>query len=131
MDTGSAALAINSARAKLFANFSNVMLADEMGAIDRQIDVLKAREKAAREEMTRRKLNSIEGARFIIVKSVTETATLDSKGVRTEMGDDWYEARQKAGSRTTYTAIEKSQDPEVTPASARVAAEALFKAPSP
>ncbi len=40
-DTGSAAKAINPAKAKPFANYSNGMLADEMGDIDRKIDHLK------------------------------------------------------------------------------------------
>ncbi len=64
--------------------------------------------------MTRRKVNSIAGARFIVVKAVNEIATFDSKAVRAEMGDDWYEARQRDGTRTTYTVMAKP--PEDTPA---------------
>ena len=107
MTTGSAASAINPSKINVFANYSNVALADALGDIDTQLDILKGREKAAREEMTRRRLNALEGARFTVVKAVSETHSFDGKGVRTEMGDAWYEARLKPGFRTTYTVTSK------------------------
>ncbi len=107
MSTGSAAKAINPAAASPFANFSNGALADALGDIDATIELAQERQKLARAEMTRRHASSLEGARFIVAKATLATHTLDAKGVRLEMGDAWYEARQKPGFRTTYTVTAK------------------------
>lgn len=123
-DVGAAA-AINSAKVSPFANLSNLMLADAMGEIAQELKALEARQNAARDEMVRRKLSAIEGSRFIVVKAVTDASRFDSKAVRKEMGDDWYEARQKSGTRTTFVVTEKRDEPSES--DVRAAAEALFR----
>lgn len=113
--------------AAMFSNYDNVMLADEMGLISCELKGLEARQESARAEMTRRKLSAIEGRNFVVVKATSETSRFDSAAVKKEMGVDWYEARQVAGTRTTFTVARK--DVEVAPEDARAAAEALFRAP--
>ena len=116
MTDGSAAMAINPTAPTPFANYSNGALADAMGDIDTQLERLQARQKAARAEMTRRHLSALEGARFLVSKATVSTHTFDGKGVRAEMGDAWYEARQKAGTRTTYSVMPKPPEELGVPA---------------
>ncbi len=107
MSTGSAVKAINPAAASPFANFSNGALADALGDLEATIELAQKRQKLARDEMTRRHANWLDGTRFSVAKATLDTHTLDAKAVRLEMGDAWYEARQKPGTRTTYTVTAK------------------------
>ena len=103
MTEGSAALAIKPGRANPFSNYSNLALADAMGDIDVVMKSAKERQDLAREEMTRRHLSSLEGARFTVTKDVKSEKRFDAVAVKAEMGAVWYASFQKPNSRTTYT----------------------------
>ena len=83
--------------------FSNVALADAMGDIDVVLKGAKERQDLAREEMDRRHLSSLEGARFTVTKDVKSEKRFDSAAVKAKMGAAWYATFQKPNSRTTYT----------------------------
>jgi len=75
-----------------FHNLSAGDLIDRLGALKAEIGGLQAPGKGAARELIRRGLPSIEGA--VYCAAITETVrwTLDTKGVRTEMGSSWYDA---------------------------------------
>ena len=108
MTSESAAMAINPQAAGLFSNYDNVALADALGDLEAVIKTAQARQKAAREEMVRRKLHSLDGARFFVTRSVGTEKRFDSEAVKATMGLDWYAQFQKSGSRTTYTVTAKA-----------------------
>ena len=108
MTSESAAMAINPQAASLFSNYDNVALADALGDLEVVIKAAQARQKAAREEMVRRKLHSLDGARFFVTRSVGNEKRFDSEAVKATMGLDWYAQFQKSGNRTTYTVTAKA-----------------------
>ena len=91
------------ADANPFAHFSSVALADAMGDIDVVLKGAKERQDLAREEMNRRRLSSLEGARFTITKDVKSEKRVDSAAVKAHLGAAVYASFQKPNSRTTYT----------------------------
>lgn len=125
MSTDSAAAAINPSRINPFANMSNIMLADEIGDLDEEVRSKTKRLKDAQAEMERRKRPSLEGNRFIIVKTTKEQLRFDSASVKIEMGAEWYNERRKSVISVTYTVSPIAGAP--TPADPRAAADALFK----
>lgn len=103
MSDDSAAKAINPTAPTAFANYSNLALADAMGDLEEVIRTATARRDLAREEMTRRHLSALEGARFVVTKDTKTEKRFDAKAVKAQMGAAWYANFQKPGSRTTYT----------------------------
>ena len=104
-----------------FSNYADAELADELGRIDEETRALEAREKEAREEMTRRGRWAIEGEAFVVTKSVIPTMALDTAAVRAEMGEDWVRGYSKPGQRTTYRVGRKGQPAEPATKSKRAA----------
>lgn len=84
-----------------YHNLSAGDLGDRLGALKAEIGGLQDQEKALREELIRRGSPAIDGA--VYSASITEAVrwTLDSKAVRTEMGDAWYDARCRQSVVTT------------------------------
>ena len=116
MTIGSAALAINSTKVNPFSNFSNVALADAIGDIDKTISTGQKRMKLAREEMTRRKALSLEGARFTVTKATETEMRFDSGKLKAKMGEDWYAQWRYPNPRTTYTVTPKAPEQLGVPA---------------
>ena len=87
-----------------FDNVTAGMLADAIGALDIEAKSIKARLDAAKAEFKARKLDSATGDRFTITRSDAVRWTLDSKGIRDEMGEDWCNARSRTAPVTSLRA---------------------------
>lgn len=85
-----------------FHALSDAQLADEIGAIDGEMDAAKTRQDEARAEMTARGKWAIEGRLFTVQKSVCATSSIDTAAVRAEMGEAWVAAHSKPGKRTNF-----------------------------
>jgi hypothetical protein len=68
-------------------------LVDQLGAIKAEIAALEGREKTLRDELLRRILTDVEGARFSSMITQAVRWTLDTKAVKAEMGAPWWDAR--------------------------------------
>jgi hypothetical protein len=76
-----------------FHNLSAGDLVDQLGAIKAEIAEREAREKALRDELIRRGNGEVEGADYRATVTDAVRWTLDTKAVRAEMGDAWFNAR--------------------------------------
>lgn len=74
-----------------FDNLPDPMLADEIGDLDANVKALQARLKGAKEEFFSRGLDKVCGERFTATKSETVRWSLDTKAVKAEMGENWYD----------------------------------------
>lgn len=99
-----------------FSNYSNVALADAMGDIEATVKTATERRDLAREEMSRRKLASLEGARFVVTKDVKTEKRFDAGAAKLTMGAAWYAGFQKPGTRTTFTVTAKAPESLGVPA---------------
>src|SRR5579872_992473 len=84
-----------------FHNLAPGALADELGTVKAQIADLETREKVLRDELIRRGVSAIEGAAYsaTIIQSVRWT--LDTKALKAERGQAWYDARCRQSLVTT------------------------------
>jgi hypothetical protein len=84
-----------------FHNLSTGSVADELGAVKAQIANLQDRERSLRDELIHRRVSEIAGLAYSA--SITETVrwTLDTKAVKAEMGQGWYDARCRQTSVTS------------------------------
>ena len=84
-----------------YHNISAGDLVDELGTLKAHIADLEAREKLLRAELIDRRTTCAEGS--VYSATITEAVrwTLDSKAVRAEMGDGWYDARCRQSLVTT------------------------------
>ena len=107
-----------------FDNVTDAMLADELGAIDEELDAVKERQDEARREMVRRGKGALEGLTHTVLRAQIQTTTIDTAAIRKEMGDTWCSERSKPGTRTTYRIDRKGDvaepiaEPEPVPAPA-------------
>ena len=99
-----------------FTRFSNVALADAFGDVESVVKSATERRDALRDEMTRRHLFALEGARFTVTKDVKSEKRFDSAAAKKKMGLAWYATFQKPGSRTTYTVTPKPPEELGVPA---------------
>jgi hypothetical protein len=84
-----------------YHNLSAGDLADEIGRLCAEIADLEARRKAFREELIRRAVPEVEGSVYRATISDAVRWTLDSKAVRSEMGEAWWDARCRQSLVTT------------------------------
>jgi hypothetical protein len=80
---------------KQFDNLSDAMLADEIGTLDTEMKAIKARLDAAKAEFKDRNIRKVEGDRFQVARSDSVRWSLDSKAVKAEMGERWYDAHSR------------------------------------
>ena len=76
-----------------FNNLAPGAIADELGTVKAQIADLETREKALRDELIRRGVSAIAGAAYSATITEAVRWTLDTRGVKAEMGAAWYDAR--------------------------------------
>lgn len=84
-----------------YHNISTGDLVDELGALKARIADLEARENLLRTELIYRRSTCAEGAVYSAAIAEAVRWTLDSKAVRAEMGDAWYDARCRQSMVTT------------------------------
>ena len=84
-----------------YHNHSTGDLADQLGTLKAEIAALEDREKSLRDELIRRGGAEIEGTVYRATISDAVRWTLDAKGVRSEMGDAWWNARCRQSLVTT------------------------------
>ena len=84
-----------------FDNVTAGMLADAIGALDVEAKAIKTRLDAAKAEFKSRKLDSAAGDRFTITRSDAVRWTLNAKGLKDEMGENWCNARSRTASVTS------------------------------
>src|SRR3981081_3347846 len=82
-------------------NLAAAALADELGTLQAQIADLETREKSLRDELIRRGLSTIAGDPSS--DTITEAVrwTLDTKALKAERGQAWYDARCRQSLITT------------------------------
>ena len=84
-----------------FHNLPAGDLADQLGTLKAEIADLDAREKALRDELIRRGVPAIEGALFCATISNAVRWTLDTKAIKSEMGQAWYDVHCRQSLVTT------------------------------
>ena len=84
-----------------FHNLPTGDLVDQLGGVKAAIADLQSREKALRDELLARTVAQAEGAQFgaIITRSIRWT--LDTKAVKAEMGEGWYDQHCRQTAVTT------------------------------
>jgi hypothetical protein len=86
-----------------FHNLPTGELVDQLGGIKAAIADLQSREKALRDELLARSVSQAEGAQFGAVISQSVRWTLDTKGVKAEMGEVWYDRHCRQTPVTTVS----------------------------
>jgi len=76
-------------------------IVDQLGGVKAAIADLQSREKALRDELLRRAVPQIEGAQFGATITQSIRWTLDTKAVKAEMGEAWYDRRCRQTPVTT------------------------------
>ena len=83
------------------ARLSNTALADEIGSLTAQIKVLDDVLSALKDEAKSRGKDRIDGNLFYLTIGKSIAATLDTKAVKAEYGDKWYDDHCKLTEKTT------------------------------
>ena len=83
------------------ARISNTTLADEIGALDAQIKALSEQLSKLKDEAKERGLDKIEGKLFSVSIDKSIRASLDTKAVKDELGQSWYDDHCKLAEITT------------------------------
>ena len=78
-----------------------------MGKLNHELEALKA-------EFIERKLAAAIGADWTVVRTTKAFDFLDIERIRKEMGEAWCEAREKPGSRTTFTVSRTEKGAEIS-----------------
>ncbi|MBF0246822.1 MAG: hypothetical protein HQL36_01920 [Alphaproteobacteria bacterium] len=86
-----------------FHNYPDTALVDAIGDLDGEIKALQDRMKDAKEEFTRRGLDKALGERFSVCRSESVSWRLDTKAVKTAMGEDWCTAHSKPSLSARFT----------------------------
>jgi len=93
-----------------FHNLPAGEVVDQLGAVKAEIAELEAREKALRDELIRRGDHEIDGELYRASVADLVRWTLDTKAVRAEMGDDWWNARCRQSLVTTVATKPRAAD---------------------
>lgn len=83
------------------ARISNTSLADEIGALDAQIKALTEQLNALKDQAKERGLDKIEGKLFSVSIDKSIRASLDTKAVKDELGQAWYDDHCRLAEITT------------------------------
>src|ERR1700693_3386633 len=86
-----------------FHNLPVGEIVDQLGAVKAEIADPEAREKTLRAELLKRCVIEAEGAQYAAAGTQAMRWTLDTKSVRSEMGDAWFDRRCKQALVTTVT----------------------------
>ena len=86
-----------------FHNLPVGEIVDQLGTVKAEIADLEAREKTLRSELLKRCVIEAEGAQYAAAVTQAMRWTLDTKSVRAEMGDAWFDRRCKQALVTTVT----------------------------
>ena len=99
-----------------FARMSDHALADFIGDLDVQGDLIADRLEAAKAEVGRRHRLSLVGLRFDVTKSIETLQRLNAKGLKAKYGEAWYKSWCKPGTRTKWTITPKPPEELGVPA---------------
>ena len=72
-----------------YHNHSDSLLADEIGALDREMKALDKRLKEAKAEFKRRSLEEAAGEKYAVRSTTAVRISLDAKRIKAEMGETW------------------------------------------
>jgi predicted phage-related endonuclease len=86
-----------------FDNLPVGELVDQLGSVKAEITDLETREKSLRAELLKRCVIEAEGAQYAAAVTQAIRWTLDTKSVRSEMGDVWFDRRCRQSLVTTVT----------------------------
>src|SRR6201987_5718946 len=84
-----------------FHNLPVGEIVDRLGGVKAAIADLQSREKALRDELLSRSVPQVEGAQLGAVITQSIRWTLDTKSVKAEMGEGWWDARCRQSLVTT------------------------------
>lgn len=81
-----------------FHNFSDAMLADEIGRLDTIIKSHEEEQKRMKDEFKRRGCSTVRGSHFVVTASESTSSRLDTKRLRADFGDalDEYEIKSSS-----------------------------------
>jgi hypothetical protein len=96
-----------------FHNLPVGQLVDELGTGKAEIADLEAREKTLRAELLKRCVIEAEGDQYAAAVTQAVRWTLDTKSVRAEMGDAWFDRRCKQALVTTVTVAARTVSPKL------------------
>jgi hypothetical protein len=86
-----------------FHNLPVGEIVDQLGSVKAEIADLETREKTLRAELLRRCVIEAEGDQYAAAVIQAVRWTLDTKSVRAEMGDAWFDRRCRQSLVTTVT----------------------------
>ena len=86
-----------------FHNLPIGEIADRLGGIKATIADLEKREKALRDELLARGVSQVEGSQFGALITQSIRWTLDTRALKDEMGEGWYDAHCRQSAVTTVT----------------------------
>ena len=86
-----------------FDNLPVGEIVDQLGTVKAEIADLETREKLLRAELLKRCVIEAEGAQYAAAVTQAVRWTLDTKAVRSEMGDAWFDRRCKQALVTNVT----------------------------
>ncbi len=78
-----------------YDNYSNEMLADQLGELDVQVKVFEATMKALKAELLDRGVDKVQGCSFNVTKSECVRWTLDQAAAKEALGEAWVTAHSK------------------------------------
>ena len=84
-----------------FHNLPTGDLVDQLGGLKAAIADLEKRQKAVRDELLSRAVEQVEGAQFGATITHSVRWTLDTKAVKAEMGEGWYDKHCRQTAVTT------------------------------
>ena len=96
-----------------FHNLPVGELVDQLGSVKAEIADLETREKTLRGELLKRCVIEAEGEQYAAAVTQAMRWTLDTKSVRSEMGDVWFDRRCKQGLVTTVTVAARTVSPKL------------------
>ena len=94
-----------------FDNLPVVEIVDQLGSVKAEIADLEARE--LRAELLKRCVIEAEGAQYAAAVTQAVRWTLDTKSVRAEMGDVWFDRRCQQSLVTTVTVAARAVSPKL------------------
>jgi len=84
-----------------FHNLPVGQIVDQLGGVKAAIADLEKREKGLRDELLARSVEQVEGASFGATVTQSVRWTLDTKAVKAEMGEPWYDQNCRQSTVTT------------------------------
>src|SRR5580704_9368529 len=96
-----------------FHNLPVGEIVDQLGGLKAAIADLEKRQKALRDELLKRCVIEAEGAQYAAAVTQAVRWTLDTKAVRSEMGDAWFDRRCRQSLVTTVTVAARAVSPKL------------------